>query len=226
MPWQRSRESGPRPRGVARPLTVGLSVFFSLAALAAGACASKAKGSDVFDVVPADASDETTYVPDAPCLVALDSPPLLPAIHVAIGTDIIWDSNPPSSGPHYPIWAAYQTYSSPVPRGYYVHDLEHGAIVFAYNCADGDADCAGVAAALQAASDALPDDPLCAEEGTGVRVRTVITPDPLLDVPVAAAAWGYTYKADCVDPPSLIAFAMEHYGNGPEVLCGNGTTSF
>jgi len=57
-------------------------------------------------------------------------------------------------------------------------------------------------------------------------VRTVITPDPLLDVPVAAAAWGYTYKADCVDLPSLIAFATEHYGNGPEVLCGNGTTSF
>ncbi|HSY24462.1 MAG TPA: DUF3105 domain-containing protein, partial [Polyangiaceae bacterium] len=77
-----------------------------------------------------------------------------------------------------------------------------------------------------AASDALPDDPLCAEESTGVRVRTVITPDPLLDVPVAAAAWGYTYKADCVDAPSLMAFATEHYGNGPEVLCGNGTTSF
>lgn len=180
----------------------------------------------MLDLAPADAGDETTYVPEAGCLVALDAPPLLPAVHVAIGTDIVWDSNPPSSGPHYPVWAAFQAYSSPVPRGYYVHDLEHGAIVFTYNCALIDADCASVAAALQAASDAVPDDPLCAAEGTGVRVRTVITPDPLLDVPVAAAAWGYTYKADCVDLPSLIAFATEHYGNGPELLCSQGTTSF
>jgi hypothetical protein len=220
LPWQRSRGAGNSAAGVSGPLAVGL------VALATAACGSKTKDG-VFDIVPADApADEPTYLQDAACLVALDSPPLLPAIHVAIGTDIVWDSNPPSSGPHYPIWAAFQAYSAPVPRGYYVHDLEHGAIVFAYNCADGDADCADVAAALQAVSDALPDDPLCAATGQGVRVRTVITPDPLLDVPVAAAAWGYTYKAECVDLPSLTAFAMEHYGNGPEVLCAQGTTSF
>jgi hypothetical protein len=161
---------------------------------------------------------------DAGCVATIASPPLLPALHVAIGSDIQWDSNPPSSGPHYPIWAAYQAYDDPVPRGYYVHDLEHGAIVFVFNC--GDAGCPDVVAAFHAASDSLPDDPLCTAAGEGVRVRTVITPDPLLDVTVAAAAWGWTYKAECIDLPSLEAFAAAHYGQGPEVFCTNGTTQF
>lgn len=161
---------------------------------------------------------------DSGCVVTIASPPLLPALHVAIGSDIQWDSNPPSSGSHYPIWAAYQAYDTPVPRGYYVHDLEHGAIVFVYNC--GDAGCPDVVAAFHAASDSLPDDPLCTTAGEGVRVRTVITPDPLLDVTVAAAAWGWTYKAECIDLPSLKAFAAAHYGQGPEEFCTNGTTQF
>src|SRR5258708_2170075 len=67
--------------------------------------------------------------PDASCPVTIDSPPLLPGIHEGEGTAILWDSNPPSSGAHYPIWAAFQEYTTPVPRGYYVHDLEHGAVV-------------------------------------------------------------------------------------------------
>jgi hypothetical protein len=158
------------------------------------------------------------------CFPEVASPPLLPALHVPIGSDIQWDSNPPSSGPHYPIWAAYQAYDTPVPRGYYVHDLEHGAIVFTYNC--GAAGCPDIVAALHQAADSLPDDPLCTSAGEGIRVRMVITPDPLLDVVVAAAAWGWTYKAACVDLPSLEAFAAAHYGQGPEDFCTNGTTQF
>jgi len=163
--------------------------------------------------------------PDASCPVEIDAPPLMPAAHVPEGTAIQWDSNPPSSGPHYPIWAAFQAYATPVPRGYYVHDEEHGAIVLLYACAD-DAGCPEVAAALQQVSDAIPDDPLCMAAGEGVRVRTVITPDPLLDVPVAAAAWGWVYKAQCVDLPTLEAFAVAHYAQGPEDFCSNGTTQF
>jgi hypothetical protein len=162
--------------------------------------------------------------PDASCPVEIDEEPLLPADHVMIPSQITWNSNPPSSGPHYPIWAAYQAYTTPVPRGYYVHDLEHGAIVFLYQCPSGS--CPEVAAELQAVSDSLPDDPLCTSADAGVRVRTVITPDPLIDVPVAAAAWGWVYKAQCFDEPTLKAFALDHYGHGPEDLCGNGTTSF
>jgi hypothetical protein len=167
------------------------------------------------------------YFPDASCFVRIDSPPLQPGIHVPIGTDITtWDSNPPSSGQHYPIWAAYQEYDAAVPRGYYVHDLEHGAIDYLYNCAllDGGADaCAAVVTGLEQAVTAMPTDPLC---DPTVRVRHVLTPDPLITVPVAAAAWGWTYQAACVDLPTLEAFAQQHYAQSPENFCTNGVTGF
>lgn len=167
-------------------------------------------------------SADASY-PDASCHVQIEQPALMSSFaHVPIGTTVDWDSNPPSSGPHYPIWASFQAYTSPVPRGYYVHDLEHGAIVFLYNC--GSAGCPDVVAKLQAASDSLPDDPLCA--GQGARVRTVITPDPLIPTRVAAAAWGWIYLADCADLPTLEQFAKAHYGQGREDLCNPGTTAF
>ncbi len=156
------------------------------------------------------------------CTITIDTPPLLPASHVAIPTEVTYSSNPPSSGPHYPIWAAYKTWPQPVDRRYSVHNLEHGAIVFAYQCAD-DAGCADVVAALEAAAATIPTDPICVAP---VRVRTVITPDPLLDVPIAAAAWGWTYKADCLDLPSLSAFAQAHYGQGTEMICSDGQDTF
>jgi hypothetical protein len=166
---------------------------------------------------------DAALVADAGCAVAIDSPPLLPGLHVPVCSTIQWDSNPPSSGSHYPIWARYQTYASPVPRGFYVHNAEHGSIVFLYHCADMDGGCPDVVAALEAASDSLPDDPLCAALGEGVRVRTLVSPDPLIDVPVAAVAWGWTYRAQCVDLPSLRAFAAQHYAApGTETLCANG----
>ncbi len=144
-----------------------------------------------------------------------------------IGTDITtWNSNPPSSGDHYPVWAAYQEYDAAVPRGYYVHDLEHGAIDFLYDCASdaGDAgSCDAIAQGLRTAMQSIPTDPQC---DPSVRVRHVITPDPLLEHPVAAAAWGWTYNADCVDLPTLEAFAQQHYAQAPENFCTDGITGF
>ena len=157
-----------------------------------------------------------------PCEITIDAPAYLPALHVAIGTHVDYDSNPPSSGPHYPVWAAYQTWPTPLQREYYVHDMEHGAVVLLYKCDAAAGGCASVAAGLEAVRAALPDDPICDKT---VRVRVVITPDPLLDVPVAAAAWGWTYKAKCLDVPSLTQFAKDHYGQGPEQICANGATS-
>ena len=165
------------------------------------------------------------FHPKAPCLVTIDTPPLLGSPHVPIGTLVAYDSNPPSSGPHYPFWAAFQEFTTPVDRRYYVHDLEHGAVVFAYRCDDASA-CVDTVNGLREAAASLPNDPLCLGPPPAPRVRAVITPDPLLDVPVAAAAWGWTYKADCLDLPSLEDFARQHYAQGTENLCANGQTQF
>ncbi len=163
---------------------------------------------------------------DAGCPIVIDTPPLLDSPHVAIDTPVAYNSNPPASGPHYPIWAAFQEYSTPVDRRYYVHDLEHGAVVLLHNCAarDAGASCEANLAGLRAAIASVPSDPLCA--GSEVRVRTLLTPDPLLDVPIAAVAWGWTYRAECLDLPSLTEFVKAHYGQGPEAICANGQPLF
>ena len=212
------------------------SSFLASAATAAAlsACGGSTSNSQTQGQGPTDAGhlDEvahldgaTTYI-DASCLVEIQQPPLMSSFdHVPVGTMVDWSTNPPSSGPHYPIWAAFQAYTTPVPRGYYVHDLEHGAIVFLYNC--GSAGCPEVVSTFQAASDSLPDDPVCDQTGgPGVRVRTVITPDPLIPTKVAAVAWGWIYLADCADLPTLEQFAKAHYGQGREDLCNPGTTAF
>lgn len=152
------------------------------------------------------------------CEVVTEQYPTEPAIHVAECSPLTWGSNPPASGNHYPVWAAFKTYDQPVPRGYYVHDLEHGAVVFTYNCPDG---CADEVAAMQAIIDAKAADPLC--ENMPAKNRLVLTPDPKLDARFAASAWGWLIKGDCFDALAFTSFMLDHYGQGPEVLCIDGT---
>lgn len=192
--------------------------------------------------------------PDAACEVVIDAPAIVDSPHVDIGTVIQYSSNPPSSGPHYPIWAGWQEYLTPVPRPFWVHSLEHGAVVLLYNCAllgggaDGGADATDEAATVDADIDAddtdagpsacaalvdqlrtlmgsLPEDPLC-DKDAGPSRRIILTPDPLLDRPVAAAAWGWTYNAACFDKASLQQFVIDHYAKAPENFCTNGQTFF
>jgi hypothetical protein len=156
--------------------------------------------------------------PAASCPVVIEAPAFLETKHVPEGTAIDYNSNPPCSGAHYSVWAAFQEYDKPIDRPYLVHDMEHGAIVLLYNCAlaKPNAPCDALKDGLRKVRDALPPDPSC---DPATRVRVVIAPDPKLDVPVAAAAWGYTYKGDCVDEPTLTKFAKDHYAKGPEDLC-------
>jgi hypothetical protein len=172
-------------------------------------------GSDSSSAV--DAADATP--PDAgSCAPVVEQHPWEGATHVPVCSAVTYVSNPPSSGNHYPIWAAFQTFTTPVPRGFYVHDLEHGAIVITYNCPGG---CAAEVAAAQAFIDALPVDPLCGGAAPPNR-RVVMTPDPMLDVRWAASAWLWTLTAPCFDPVAFGQFVSAHYGNGPEVECANG----
>jgi hypothetical protein len=139
------------------------------------------------------------------------------ATHVEACSPVSYGSNPPSSGNHYPIWAAFQSYDFAVPRGFLVHSLEHGAVVVSYNCPSG---CASEVEAAQAMIDALPDDAVCV--GTSLRRRVILTPDPLLDVPWAASAWDFTIRSQCFSAPEFRAFYLEHGRQGPEDICIQG----
>lgn len=125
---------------------------------------------------------------------------------------------PPSSGDHYSIWANYQTYTAPVPWGFLVHSLEHGAVVLIY---DPDSSAASdVRAAFASVITAHGADPACRDETWMSRI--IVVPSHDLSTPIAAVAWEHTYEATCLDMASLMAFVEANYAHGPEDLCGPG----
>jgi hypothetical protein len=136
--------------------------------------------------------------------------------HIGPCTTIAYATNPPSSGVHYNTWAAFAIYDRPVARGYWVHSLEHGAIAFLHNCRN----CEDEIEAAATVISELPEDPACV--GQAAARRVLMTPDPLLDVPWAAAAWGVTLRANCFEPEVFRAFATEYYGQGREDTCAAG----
>jgi len=139
--------------------------------------------------------------------------------HVPVCSAVTYATKPPSSGDHYPIWAAYKSYTAAVPEGFWVHNLEHGAIVLSFNCPAG---CASDIASAQGLIAAQPADPLCDPSAGDPPARMVMTPDPKLDVKFAASAWGWTLRANCFDKVAFGDFVKAHYGQGREPICGQG----
>jgi len=136
------------------------------------------------------------------------------ADHVSEGTMLTFESNPPASGSHYPIWARFEAFDPEiVPRGYWVHNLEHGGVALLAGPEATNADFEQ----LLRVYDGLPDDPQCGHR------RVLLTRDPELPVPIAAVAWNWTMLSSCVDPDAIGAFVEQHRANAPEDVCGHGT---
>jgi hypothetical protein len=143
------------------------------------------------------------------------------ASHVPNCSAVEYGTNPPSSGNHYGTWADFRIYDTALPRGFWVHSLEHGAVVISYRCTAEDcAEPAEIEAAKQAV-EAAGVDPKCCEDAscTTGSSRVILTPDPLLDVAWAASAWQFTLRADCFDAGVFQEFINRHRGLGPEDVC-------
>ena len=219
------RSIGRWPRAGASVATLGL-----LAAVANGCGSARPLGGTDGGIErvpeeprPVDAvvsPDEDAQVVDASgaaCSVVVESHPDEGAYHIACTSPAVYNTDPPSSGNHYPIWAAYQTYTSPVPWGNLVHCLEHGAMVIVYNCPAG---CPDEVARAQAWIDALAPDPVCGSQ------RVVLAPDPTLGVRWAASAWTWTLRSDCFDEEAFSQFYADHYGRCCETfVCGGGAST-
>jgi hypothetical protein len=139
------------------------------------------------------------------------------AHHVPVCTPVPYATNPPSGGPHWPVWAAHAKYPTAVPRELYTHNLEHGWVVLSYRCTE---ECPNTVLALETAFDAASDT-YCIAQGD-LSARVILTPDPLLSTPIAISAWGATYTATCIDPPSIAKFIAARIGHGTEMICGGG----
>ena len=159
--------------------------------------------------------------PAASCEVTIESPPVgSSARHLAPGTPIAYCSNPPSSGDHYGEWASFQEYSAPVEWPYLVHSMEHGAVVLLYKCDP--PGCPEIVDELKKVRDNAAPDADCIRIGGTNRI--IIAPSTTIATKVAAAAWGKTYRAPCVDMPTLEAFVRDNYAKGPENICAPGRT--
>jgi hypothetical protein len=54
--------------------------------------------------------------------------------HVTDIFGITYNSNPPTSGTHFPVWAKKGFYDRLISDGYLIHSMEHGYIVIWYDC--------------------------------------------------------------------------------------------
>ncbi|HLT37145.1 MAG TPA: DUF3105 domain-containing protein [Enhygromyxa sp.] len=124
------------------------------------------------------------------------------AMHVPEGSDIDWINNPPHSGPHYPSWSTKGEHAEAVARGNWVHNLEHGWVVFVHNCPG----------ACEAELDVLRD-----AIAMRANASILMTPDPLLDGPrFAAISWTWVHEFDAPDLDELLCFVDQHFDNAPE----------
>lgn len=156
---------------------------------------------------------------DAACACPIDelSPPDEGGAHIAACEPRAHNSNPPASGAHYGDWPVFRVYDKPVPWGYLLHAMEHGAVVVAHNCPGG---CPDAVAAARAMIEATPRKQTCPSP----RPPVIMTPDPALDVPWAAAAWGRILRAQCFDRTAFARFITENANRGPELIpsdCGS-----
>ncbi len=189
---------------------LGSLVLFSCA-MSTSSSGGVVERTDVVTTHPA----ATPIAPATSCDVTTATQPAAARQHRASCSAIDYLFVPPAAGNHYDTWADFLTYDAPVPWGFLVHAMEHGAVVLAYDPESPAA--ADVRAAFASLVSAHGLDPICRAESWPSRF--IVVPAHDLETPIAALAWEHTYEASCLDVPSLSTFVEAHYGQAPEALC-------
>ncbi len=129
--------------------------------------------------------------------------------HIAADTNSgEYNSDPPTSGLHYSEEAQagfYDTNMYTYPAGYLVHNLEHGYVIFWYNCdLLSESACSDLKSQIKTVIDDLG--------GT----KLVAYPWPSLDVPVIVTSWGRLQKFETFDTAQAKAFYRANLNRAPE----------
>ncbi len=127
-----------------------------------------------------------------------ESQPVVAFNHVTDPID--YPDPPPTSGTHDPCWVGYGVYDHEIEDERWVHNLEHGAVVFLYDCPGG---CADDVAALEAL--------------VAGKEFAVLSPYSLLPEPgFAVVSWGHRLVTDTLDVDAFQAFYDAHVDQGRE----------
>ena len=132
---------------------------------------------------------------------AQESYPDLGRAHVAFGTEVTYNSSPPTSGPHYGRWVQPGFYRVQQEDRELVHSLEHGNVVAYYGDVNDEV------------LDTLDDWTLRFQGNWDGMIAT-----PLSDIGegVILTAWRHVLRLDPFDPALAAAFIDRHRGRGPE----------
>lgn len=131
---------------------------------------------------------------------------LQPALHILPGEDHpAYNSDPPTSGWHYPQPASAGVYDTPIGDEFLVHSLEHGYVIMSYDCgAVPGSDCERMVADLSALFDRL------------VGWKIIVVPRPDMGSLLVLTAWGWIDRLDSYDEDRILAFVRSHRNQGPE----------
>lgn len=158
---------------------------------------------DPDDTVPAVLASEPCDACGGDCVLETLSYPA--RYHATGGVD--YADVPPAGGPHDPCWTDFGVHAEPVADEHWVHNLEHGAVVFAYACEDG-----------------CPEDRAALESTAVLSPWGLAMPYPALAPDggdrFAALAWEVRLLTGCFDPALAAAFAAEHEDRAPESVLG------
>lgn len=129
--------------------------------------------------------------------------------HIATDTDPgVYNSDPPTSGPHYAEEADagfFETNIYTYPAGYLAHNLEHGYVIFWYNCdLISESECSTLKTEIRTVMDELG--------GT----KLIAYPWRTLDVPVVLTSWTRIQKFESFDAEQAKAFYRANLNRAPE----------
>lgn len=145
------------------------------------------------------------------CGGCAQSLPVVSAMHMPGHID--YPDTPPASGPHNGrCWSDWGALTSEVPPERWVHNLEHGGVVFLHHCPE---------AAEEPQPATVPDcdaDLNALRELVAGRKLALLTSYAQLPTRFAAISWGVRMLSDCYDPTAFQAFYDMHAGHGPEAV--------
>jgi hypothetical protein len=113
---------------------------------------------------------------------------------------VVYNSTPPTSGPHLGQLAGWGIHNEPIPNELQVHNLEDGGVMVQYNCDD----CAELVSQLTSVVRRYTD-------------HVVLAPYPDMDSTIALTAWGRIDKFDQFDEERIVAFIDAYAGQDHHV---------
>ncbi len=112
-------------------------------------------------------------------------------------TAYIWNSRPPTSGPHSPNIVSWGVHEETIPEWIQVHNLEDGGVIMHYNCPDG---CPEIVAELEE---------IVADKGEH---QLVLHPYENMDTTIALTAWTRRLQLDEMDRDAIENFIDAYRG--------------